>query len=116
MKFKNQLIILILLSFINKSTTQPKKDVDFPDLTCGKEKPKKDTDCTRYGTDSGMLCCFVEFQGDKNCYLIFGEKAKKEFDIIGEKEFDDGSKWSCGNISVYLSINMFIILISIFLY
>ena len=28
-------------------------------LTCGKENPKDQTECTKYGTDSGMYCCWV---------------------------------------------------------
>ena len=32
---------------------------DYPNIKCGKKNPKKPSDCTKYGTDSKMLCCWV---------------------------------------------------------
>ena len=135
MKLKNIIIISIILSSLNivkaeetnndnKNDNQdpPKLGIDYPGIECGKKNPKKDTDCTKYGTDSGMLCCFVDFSNGNNsnntkiCTLLYDEKAgENKLKILGKKKFK-GEYWSCGNKSFYLTMNIFIILISIFLY
>ena len=74
-------------------------------LTCGKENPKKQTDCTKYGTDSGMLCCWVaQDENDEKgkCYLISLKKIERS-GIDGCAQFSD-SYWSCGNFSSYIKI------------
>ena len=78
-------------------------------LTCGKENPKKQTDCTKYGTDSGMYCCWVaKDENDSNgkCYLISLTKIERS-EIDGCAQFTD-SYWSCGNFSNYIGINKII--------
>ena len=118
MKFKKQIILFIFFTFMNiiKIQSAPELGKDYPGIECGK-KIKKEKDCTKYGTDSGMLCCYVKFNnGTEKCTLLYTKKAD-EFEIHGSKDFpDDGEYWSCGNKSFYLSINLFMILISIFLY
>jgi len=74
-------------------------------LTCGKENPKKQTDCTKYGTDSGMYCCWVaENENDEKgkCYLISLTKIERS-GIDGCAQFSD-SYWSCGNFSSYIKM------------
>ena len=81
MKYKNLIIILILFSFINKikNDCPPKLGVDYPGIKCGKDNPKDEKDCTKYGTDSGMLCCYVKYSDNtKNCTLLSIDKAKEE--------------------------------------
>ena len=120
MMSKNLIIILILFSFINKikNNPPPKKDEDYPGIKCGKDNPEKEKDCTKYGTDSGMLCCFVEFSNKtKICTLLNIDTAKSDdFNIKDKKTFDNGDYWSCGNKSFNLSMNIFVFLILFFLY
>ena len=87
------------------------------DLTCGKENPKKEKDCTEYGTGSGLLCCWVaESVGasEGTCYLLPESKADAS-NIDGCAEFSNGY-WSCGNSSSYLKAItiLFIILVALF--
>ena len=120
MKSKNLIIILILFSFINKikNPVPPKLNEDYPGIKCGKDNPEKEKDCTKYGTDSGMLCCFVKFSNEtKICTLLNIDTAKSnDFNIKGTHTFDNGDYWSCGNKSFNLSMNIFVFLILFFLY
>ena len=78
-------------------------------LTCGKENPKKQTDCTKYGTDSGMYCCWVaQNENDENgkCHLISLKKIERS-GIDGCAKFTD-SYWSCGNYSSYIKMKKII--------
>ena len=119
MKFKNQIILLIIISFVNIIKTDdalkaPVAGTDYPNITCGKNNPKKEQDCTKYGTDSDMLCCYVQKLNVKPfCTLLYYGKAD-EFKIDDKQTFNGTEKWSCGNKSVYLSNNIFKILILIF--
>ena len=122
MKFKNQIILLILFSFINLTKTQndesPQLGRDYPGIECGKKNPKNEKDCTKYGTDSEMLCCHVRNQNGKSafCTLLYQKTAKETFGIKGKKIFSNNEVWSCGNKSFFLSLNIFIVLFSIFFY
>ena len=126
MKSKNLMMILILFSFINKirnddtSAPQnpPQLGIDYPGIKCGKDNPDEEKDCTKFGTDSGMLCCYVQFTNKtKICTLLNIVTAEnKEFDIKGTKTFSDGQFWSCGNKSFNLSISFTLFLILFFLY
>ena len=127
MKIKSNIIFLLLLTSLNFIKTQdsqddaPVKGKDFPDITCGKKNPKEPKDCTKYGTDSGMLCCWISKDKDSTdgkCYLL-SEKMADQKGIDGSKIFQnqnsDGYKfWNCGNKSTYLDINIFVILIASF--
>ena len=126
----NKFLLILLLININVAQDQSDKDEVPPDfiseLTCGKSidgSPKKQQEaCTKYGTGSGMLCCFVaESEGqDGECYLlpeslgiaIKNNKGKKTFTSPkeGQKAF-----WSCGNRSYFLSINSIIVFLILFL-
>ena len=116
MKLKNQIILLIIIFFMNiiKTDGKPREGDDYPNITCGKKNPKKEADCTKYGTDSDMLCCYVEKDKDNHfCTLLYINRAV-ELGIKDKQTFEDGEFWSCGNKSVYLSNNIFIVLILIF--
>ena len=119
------LIIELFLLYINNkilcercekySADGYKKEIGGPfthtGLTCGKEHPHKQKDCTNYGTDSGMYCCWVaKDENDSNgvCHLISLTKIEKN-GIDGCAQFTD-SYWSCGNISYHIKINKSIII------
>ena len=94
-------------SLYNKTTGGPFTNTN---LTCGKDKPKKQTDCTKYGTDSGMYCCWVakdENDEKGKCYLISLAKIERS-GIDGCAQFSD-SYWSCGNSSKYIKTNVIIL-------
>ena len=119
MSIKLLLIIELILIFINNNLCERcskfteklyLKETNGPftntGLTCGKEKPSKQTDCTKYGTDSGMYCCWVaKDENDKEgkCHLISLKKIERN-GIDGCAQFKD-SYWSCGNLSIYIKIN-----------
>ena len=93
--------------------TKPIIDMDYPRITCGKKNPKKHKDCTKYGTDSGMLCCYVEIQGKYiGCYLL-SEKMADLKEIKGDKTFPDEEAWHCGNNSNFLKIKLAFIFIAL---
>ena len=100
-------------SLYNKTTNGPFTNTG---LTCGKEEPNKQTDCTKYGTDSGMYCCWVakdEFDKKGKCYLISLKKIERS-EIDGCAQFKD-SYWSCGNFSTYIKINIFVGMLILFI-
>ena len=130
---KNIIIIELILSLISHnicercekySTTSYNQATPGPvsttGLTCGKENPKKQKDCTKYGTDSGMYCCWVaKDENDSNgkCLLISLTKIERS-GIDGCAQFTD-SYWSCGNFSNNMEINktlFTILIISYFLF
>ena len=126
MKIKKYIISLIIIFSIHinlikaqdgleKKRDPPVLGVDYPGISCGKKNPKKESDCTKYGTDSEMLCCYIEVGDKKYCTLFYDDKAR-EIGISPENNFNDKSRWNCGNRSFYLSINIILLLILIFLY
>ena len=119
MKVKKNLIILSIILFMNitnvnlQDRAPPQLNVDYPGIPCGKEHPKKEKDCTKYGTDSGMLCCYVN--KTRKCQLM-NENTAVSFGIKPKNYFTDEESWSCGNKSYYYNINIILFLILIFLY
>ena len=123
------LLIFTILSFVKTEDLRKLvKEEDYPGIECGKKNPKKEKDCTKYGTDSGMLCCMVSDDANYKsgcCTLLSLEHAKGlNFDKQGRKAFsvsEDNRKtfsnkyWSCGNNSLYLNINIFLFAILLFL-
>ena len=122
MNRKYILIIILILSISHNSFSKRcdkytqslyNKDKAGPftntGLKCGKDEPKDQTECTKYGTDSGMYCCWVaKDENDNNgeCHLISLAKIERS-GIDGCAQFTD-SYWSCGNISIYIKINKFL--------
>ena len=128
---RNYILIIILIISFNKNIFCKKcekytqslyqKDKGGPftktGLKCGKEHPKDQTECTKYGTDSGMYCCWVaKDENDNNgeCYLISLTKIERN-GIDGCAQFTD-SYWSCGNFAYYIKINEFLFGILIFFF
>ncbi len=118
MNKKYILIIELFLTFINNNlcgrcsqyTDFDKRPEYGPSttsgLTCGKSHPKKQTDCTKYGTDSGMFCCWRALNENDNkgkCILISLKKIERS-GIDGCAQFYD-YYWSCGNFSSNIKIN-----------
>ena len=110
----NKLFLISIL--INVCLLQEPPDT-IEELTCGKEYPSKDTDCTKYGTGSEMLCCWVASSKESTtgkCFLIPQDLAESA-GIDGEKYFDQQNQYfSCGNKSSYLNYNIIMILLVIF--
>ena len=109
------IISLVAICICDDNKTPPKY---IEELTCGKDSPEDEEDCTKYGTGSGMLCCWVQTakgSGSGSCYLIPESKAN-EAGIDGSFEFKTGEKkyWSCGNKSNYISINILLFLLVLF--
>ena len=110
--------IILFLSFISFFFCDDVKDNPpeiISELKCGKSSPNKEQDCTKYGTGSGMLCCWVAEEKGKegSCYLI-PETIADESGINGEKQFENKTYWSCGNKSTFLNINIIIIVLILF--
>ena len=121
MSIRNYFLILLLFGIcINQ---------DYPkfidSLTCGKSSPKKETDCTKYGTGSGLLCCWIADNKDSEsgkCYLLSEAQAEK-YGIDGEKLFNSTEMpntdhtnyyWSCGNMSTFININVIMLIFVLF--
>ena len=121
MSLINYYFIFFYLINLVVGETGPRESEEYPNISCGKPNPKKEKDCTKYGTDSGMLCCWVsKAKGSdegKKCTLLSEKTANEKFhfkDSKGEKTFDD-SYWSCGNKSFYLRTDISFIVILIVL-
>jgi len=106
---KKKILLLILLFSLSFSR------LTFKDyLPCGKEKPEIEKHCTKYGTDSGFVCCFIKKLNSINnplCSLISYREIEEKFHVHGTNsnviiEDINGEKsqyfFSCGNNSKYL--------------
>ena len=106
---KKKILLLILLFSLSFSR------LTFQDyLPCGKEKPEIEKHCTKYGTDSGFVCCFIKKLNSINnplCSLISYREIDEIFHVHGTNsnvtvEEENGEKshyfFSCGNNSKYL--------------
>lgn len=113
--FFNTLKLITLLSILLQFTNCER-------LKCGKDNPSSEKHCTKYGTDSGFLCCWIssskESDSGKCGLMSYGEA--KDLGIKGEKTItnEDGSSiyYSCGNSSSYLKLTLLsIALVCLFL-
>lgn len=70
---------------------------------CGAPNPEKESHCTKYGTDSDFLCCYVKATSLSTpvCALISYASAAK-IGIKGTLTASDGTYYSCGNVSFFL--------------
>ena len=133
-KYNLIIIFLIVLHFISPRfqtvyKSPPVKGINYPDIKCGKNEPKNSKDCIKYGTDSGMLCCWVSDSKESSngrCTLLYSKVAENDFSIDGDTLFQSESEsetsfneyWDCGNKSFYLNtiiIKFFAFLIVIIL-
>ena len=104
----NFIILNIIYAFDNDDP--PKIFEDYPNITCGKKNPKKYTDCTKYGTYSGMLCCWISSNqyetNDAECTILSNKMAKLK-GIYKQRSFimGEGKRfWACGNNTAYLNL------------
>ena len=116
--FNKLLLLSILINIYLSESNHPNI---IPELTCGKDSPKKEKDCTKYGTGSGMLCCWVADNKESSngkCYLLPQTLAESDtYKINGIQTFsssDGDNYWSCGNKSSFLNVNILIILLVLF--
>ena len=129
MTIKQNLIILVFLyifSFIlskfqDLNETAPKNGTDYPGIQCGKKDPKKPNDCIKFGTDSGMLCCWVSGTKESSsgqCTLLYYKKAE-DMKIDGDTLFKRGENnnyyWNCGNKSIFLNISIILNFVLLFM-
>ena len=122
----NFLLIILIISLLNQSILSKRcdkyggnyfiKDREGPftntGLTCGKSNPKKQEDCTKYGTDSGMYCCWIanDENDNKGKCLLISEKKVERSGIDGCAQFSD-SYWSCGNFSEKIKMHKILIMV-----
>ena len=126
MSINKFIIISLLINIFLADDSEYENPPDFfSDLTCGKSingSPKDEKDCTKYGTGSGMLCCFVaNNRGESGeCYLLpasLGDAIKENGGSKLFKNPKEGKKayWSCGNKSYFLNIDIIMIFLILFL-
>ena len=111
-KFFYIIFIIIILNVKNAyDESPPIIGEEYPNIRCGKKNPKKYEDCTKYGTDSGMLCCWVssgEYEtNDAECTILSTKMADMK-GIVKKKSFIQGTKkfWACGNNVAYLNLKL----------
>lgn len=77
---------------------------------CGKPSPVEEKDCTKYGTDSDFLCCYVKQPNGSNavCALISYARAN-QIGIKGKYTAPDETYYSCGNVSVFLKFTFVVL-------
>jgi hypothetical protein len=112
------LFSLLINIFIAQETEKDPPTI-FDQLKCGEEdNPKNEKDCTKYGTGSGMVCCFISSESKQNakCRLVPNDLAR-ERNIRGSYTFTKSSVnpneryWDCGNNSNFIYIKLFHILL-----
>jgi len=116
--------ILILLLFFSFSFNR----ILFKEhLPCGKEKPVVEKDCSKYGTDSGFVCCYIKKLNSINnpiCSLISYKEIDEIYHVHGKsnvmvEEINGETKeyiFSCGNNSKYIKNLSIFLLLLIFYY
>ena len=93
------LLLIIVNLFINSNC-----------ISCGKKNPTKEKHCTKYGTDSGFVCCSFKTSQGIECQLKTFKWAENN-EIKGVKDFQNGTVIDCGNNSKYLKISLMLFLI-----
>ena len=115
-------VFILFLALFNLSISADTPPTTYNDLTCGEENsPEDPEDCTKYGTGSGMVCCWISdvAKTKGKCRLVPDDTARDQ-GIAGEKTFGstvaaDKRYWDCGNKSNYIYFNLAIILMFLFL-
>ena len=80
-------------------------------IVCGKGKdnPSSEKQCTKYGTDSGFLCCYVKYaNGTTTCELMSYERAEN-LNISGTLTDSSNNYYSCGNPSNFIKFTYLLI-------
>jgi len=99
------LLLLIVLNLFTNTNS----------ISCGKSKPKKEKDCTKYGTDSGFLCCSVKDSSGIECQLRTYKWAENN-GVKGTLDYGNGTVIDCGNNSKYIQITLGLFLILFFIF
>ena len=108
---------IIYTDFINEPPLLSKED--YPNIKCGKKNPKKPKDCTIYGTDSGMLCCWTtsgERETNNAECILLSKKMAEMKGISGTKIYIGNFEkryWDCGNNSIYLNFSFMLLFYSL---
>ena len=119
----NKLLLFSLLFNLFYAVENDLKPPTIEDeLKCGEEKPEDEKDCTKYGTGSGMVCCYISTLDKKKakCRLV-PDNLARERNIKGSQTFptyteqQDAQYWDCGNNSNYIHQELFYILLLMFL-
>ena len=112
---------IILLSLLLKFIIAQEPPTTYDELSCGDDEPEEPSDCTDYGTGSGMVCCWISDVDRKKgkCRLVPDDTARDQ-GIAGQKTFGstvdaDKRYWDCGNKANFINFNMAIILLLLFL-
>ena len=113
---------LILFCFLVKLLYTAEPPTIYDQLTCGKKNTKKPKDCTKYGTGSGMVCCWIsDLQQSKGICRLVPDQTARDQDIHPSNKFEDAGindnqrYWDCGNKGNYLYFNLVIVLLFLFL-
>ena len=83
-------------------------------LKCGKNNPKKENDCIKYGTDSDFYCCYIESSYGKACGLVSYTRAGKPQGDKKFKLYQDNTLGVCSQTFLKFSFSI-IFLIFVFL-
>ena len=94
-------IFLIMILFLRRINS-------FQNITCGK-KPTDSTRCSKYGTDSGFLCCYVKDNNKQPYCMLMSTKRAESMGIKGEFIIN-GVYYECGNSSNFLTFSFLLIL------
>ena len=103
------LILLLIIKLIKSSDSEDFKSY----ITCGK-KPTDSTKCSKYGTDSGFLCCYIRIQNEEPYCRLIEKKKAESLGIKGELTIN-GTYFECGNSDNYINISLFIFLFVFFI-
>ena len=105
-KFLNMFILFLALFNLSISTDDP--PTPHEELTCGEENsPEDPEDCTKYGTGSGMVCCWISSSKNSKgrCRLV-PDSTARQYGISGTKTFtattSNDKYWDCGNDASFL--------------
>ena len=104
-KFLNMFILFLALFNLSISADDPPQFYDA--LTCGEENsPEDPEDCTKYGTGSGMVCCWIsDSKNSKGRCRLVPDSTAREHGISGTKTYTGYSGknyWDCGNDASFL--------------
>ena len=81
-------------------------------IVCGKGKdnPSSEKQCTKYGTDSGFLCCYVKYSNETITCELMSYKKAENLGIKGTLTDDNGDYYSCGNSSTFVKFTYVLII------
>ena len=107
-KLLNKLILLLVLFNLSISADDQNPPEVHPELTCGEEdSPEDPEDCTKYGTGSGMVCCWIsDSKNSKGRCRLVPDSTAREHGISGTKTYtgdpNGENYWDCGNDASFL--------------